>query len=178
MSDVVPQFKFALREDLDGDKTFLPRRAEPFATGWDVRACPKNKKDIILRPGSYAKIPLGVRAFPEEGWWFQLHPRSSSFTKKSLHTLVGVIDNHYPMELIAACQYIPDIQSLGKELIIKYGEAIGQIVPVKRVEMDIIEISNKEFDDLCANRKSHRTGGFGSSGDFNFIKFGESEINK
>ena len=34
-----PIFKFAIREDLkDSGIIFLPERAEPYSTGWDVKA--------------------------------------------------------------------------------------------------------------------------------------------
>jgi dUTPase len=159
-----PQFKFAIREDLEdvADK-FLPTRAEPFATGWDVRAAMSNRKDLVLRPGQYFKIPLGFRAAPPEGWWFNLHPRSSSFTKKYMHNLVGIIDEHYSHEVLFAGQYIPDINSMGHDLVIKFGDAVAQIIPFKRIEMKVSPISNKDYDDLCEKRMAIRRGGFGST---------------
>jgi len=155
-----PKFSFALREDLKEDKRFLPTRAEPFATGYDVRAAPSDHKQIILWPGKYFKIPLGFRALPHEGWWFQLHPRSSSFVKKYMHSLIGIIDEHYSHEVIFAGQYLPEDKN---ELIINHGDPIGQIIPVRRQEMQIVEIDNKEYDDLCEKRMAIRDGGFGST---------------
>jgi dUTPase len=162
-SKPIPEFKFALREDIRDDKRFLPTRGEPFATGYDVRACPEDRKDIILRPGQYFKIPLGIKSFCPEGWYYQLHPRSSSFAKKHMHNLIGIIDEHYSLELLFAGQYVPDINAMGKDLVIKFGDAVGQIVPAKRIDVIIKEISNKEYDDLCRKRISIRTGGFGST---------------
>lgn len=159
----IPTFFFALREDLVDEKKFLPTRAEPFATGWDVRAAQPDKKDIVLRAGQYFKIPLGFRALPHEGWWFQLHPRSSSFAKKYMHNLIGTIDEHYANEVLVAGQYIPDINSLGKDLVIKFGDAIGQIIPVRRIEMLVNNISNEEYDNLHNQRNAVRDGGFGST---------------
>lgn len=158
----IPVFKFATREDLE--PTFLPTKAEPWATGWDVRAAQKDMKDLIIRPGQYFKIPLGFRVFPPEGWWLYLHPRSSSFAKKHMHNLIGIIDEHYSHEVLFAGQYIPDINSMGHDLIVKFGDPIGQMVPVKRVEMVIEYVSNEEYDDLCGKRKAIRNGGFGSTG--------------
>lgn len=159
-----PIFKFAIREDLLSEKiNFVPTKAEPFATGWDVKAAQPDKKDIIIKPGQYFKIPLGFRAIPPEGWWFKLHPRSSSFVKKHMHNLIGIIDEHFSMEVLFAGQYIPDIASMGKDLIIKFGEPIGQIVPIKRIEMKTEIIPNKEYDDLCGKRLAIRQGGFGST---------------
>jgi dUTPase len=161
----IPVFKFAVREDLLKHSVFnfLPTKSEPFATGWDVKSAQTNQEDMIIRPGQYFKIPLGFRALPPEGWWFYLHPRSSSFAKKYMHNLIGVIDEHYSQEVLFAGQYIPDVNSMGHDLIIKFGEKIGQIVPIKRVEMEIDSLSNKEYDDLCSKRMAVRQGGFGST---------------
>ena len=163
MSNKTPIFKFAIREDLkDCEIDFLPTRAEPYATGWDVRSAQKDRKDIIIEPGNFFKIPLGFRTFPQEGWWFQLFPRSSSLTKKHMHNLIGIIDEHYSLEVLFAGQYCPP-NDFRSTLILPFGEPIGQIIPVKRIEMQTINISNEEFDDLCRKRKSVRTGGFGST---------------
>jgi dUTP pyrophosphatase len=161
-----PLFKFALRTDLKDDKTklFLPTKAEKYATGYDVRAAMYDREELILKPGQYFKIPLGFQAFCPEGWWFSLNPRSSSFFKKHLHCLVGTIDEHFPQEVCLVGQFIPDGTSLNESKIsIKFGEAIGQIIPVERVEMDIEEITKDEFDKLNAERNGERVGGFGSS---------------
>jgi dUTPase len=164
-----PTFRFALREDLKDEKMFLPRRGEPSATGWDCRAAQSNRKPIILAPGEYFKIELGFRAFPEEGWWFQLHPRSSSFVKKFMHCLIGTIDTHFEGQLILAGQYSPDIFATGasvaikEDLVINFGDALCQIIPIKRQEMEILDISNEEYNDLCNKRGAIRKGGFGST---------------
>lgn len=159
----LPIFRFALREDLNKEITFLPTKAEPFATGWDVKAAQLDRKDMIIRPGEYFRIPLGFRSLTPEGWWFQLNPRSSSFAKKHMHNLIGIIDEHYSQEVLFAGQYVPDINSMGKDLIVKFGDAIGQIIPFKRIEMKVETISNSEFDDECNKRNAIRQGGFGST---------------
>lgn len=161
----IPTFKFAIREDLRRSNfSFLPLRATPTDTGWDVKAAPKDCRDISVKPGNYVKIPLGFRAFPEEGWWFELKPRSSTFAKKHLHCLYGTVDSTYEGEVILACQYIPDLCDLGKELVIKFGDAVGQIIPVKLQDMNVQEIANEEYDSLCKKRNAKRgSGGFGST---------------
>lgn len=165
----LPKFLFALREDLKEDKRFIPTRAEPLATGWDVRAAMPDQKPLLIHPNEYVKIPLGVRAFCPPGWWYRLVPRSSSFTKKSLHALYGTIDEAYPEELVFAAHYLPDLHidrrplDLSDILKIEFGEAIAQIIPVRRQEMDIQEISNADLDKIYSERKAVRTGGFGST---------------
>jgi len=157
----IPTFKFALREDLKDEKRFLPTRGEPLASGWDVSAAPENKQDIIILPGQYFAIPLGFRSFCPPGWYYQLHPRSSSFIKKHMHNLIGIIDETWEGDTLFAGQYITNNSH---ELTIKFGEKIGQIIPVKRQDIMIETISNEDYNDLCTKRNSVRkSGGFGST---------------
>lgn len=165
MTNVNPTFKFALREDLqDTNNLFLPKQAEPNATGYDVRAAQADRQDIIIKPGAYFKIPLGFRCIPEDGWWYHLHPRSSSFVKKHLHCLVGVIDQDFFLEAIWVGQYQPDVYDLQKnDMIIKFGDAVGQIIPFKRQEMIVEQVSNVELEELHSSKKVVRNGGWGST---------------
>jgi dUTPase len=177
-----PTYKFALRKDLEGEEKieFLPTRAEPKASGWDVRAAQEDRKPIVLAPFEYAKIPLGFRSFCPKGYWWELKPRSSTFAKKNLHCLYGTIDEEYEGDLVLAVQYIPRLLSddcigdsmgrryiqaiRGMECIINFGDAIGQIVPVKRQEMQAEQITNADYDALCKERGGVRgEGGFGST---------------
>jgi len=159
----IPKFKFALREDLKNNTEFLPTRAEPLATGWDVRAAMPDRKPLIIRAGQYVKIPLGFRAFCPSNYWYELKPRSSSFAKKSLHALYGTIDEAFNQEVVFAAQYIPDVSAMAKDLVIEFGEAIGQLVPVRRQEMIVENISNDELEKLYQERNAIRNGGFGST---------------
>ena len=175
-----PIFKFAIREDLqDCTSLFMPKRATLCATGWDVRAAFPDRAPVTIEAGQTIKIPLGFRTFCPEGWWFELKPRSSTFAKKNLHCLYGTIDQDYQGELILAAQYIPnvpfsDYESVNLGLIsipkdkhtitIEWSEALGQIIPIKRQEMIVEEISNSKFDSLCQLRGAERgAGGFGST---------------
>lgn len=166
-----PIFKFAIREDLkDTGTLFLPTRATARSTGWDVRAAVPDRKPLIVEAGQMVKIPLGFRTFCPEGWWFELKPRSSTFAKKHLHCLYGTVDEDYRGELILAAQYMPNY--IGHRLstiehtslTIEFGEALGQIIPVKLKEMKVEQISNEEYDSLCKNCNAERgVGGFGST---------------
>ena len=181
-----PEYKFALCDRVQDDKTFLPVKSEPKATGFDVRAAINPDSPLVIAPLDYVKIPLGFRGFCPPGWWYELKPRSSTFGKKNLNCLYGTIDETYEGELVLAVQYIPSVglnaingpkswqdYINSNHLTIKYGEAVGQIVPVKRQEMSVTEVSNEEYDRLCAERQGIRgAGGFGSS-DTGFIKYGQ-----
>ena len=158
---IVPEFKFALTEGLGNE--YLPRKGTPLATGWDVRAALSSSQS--LKAGQYIKIPLGFRVFAPAGFWLELRPRSSSFIKKQLHSLYGVIDQDYRGLVSYCAQYIPDASSLCGDLVINPGDAIGQIIPVIRQEMDVVAISNEEFDLLCEKQGTFRnSAGFGTTG--------------
>lgn len=163
----VPEFKFALAEGL-GDK-FLPKRSFETDTGWDV--CCAEPKGVELFPFEYAKIRLGFKIFTPPGWWVSLHPRSSTHAKLHLNCLYGVIDESWEGECCLSAQWLPPDPSNRDDdyypsLKIEFGQKIGQIIPIRRQEMIVKRISNKEFDALCEERGGKRgAGGFGSSGD-------------
>lgn len=185
LAEETPKFAFALREDIKDDKRFLPARAEPKASGWDVRAAIADRKPISIRPFENVKIPLGFRSFCPDGWWYKLNPRSSTFAKKNLHALYGTIDETYEGELVFACQYIPPVPfktnwekdglswDEPKEwseywgatiLTVEFGDAIGQLIPAKREEMEVVEWTNEEYEANCKARAGQRgAGGFGST---------------
>jgi len=157
----IPKYRFALVEGL-GDE-FLPKQGEPTATGWDVRAVSLEKSSIYAEPFKVLKISLGFRVLCPTGWWLELRPRSSTFVKRNLHSLYGVIDQDYSGVCCFVCQYIPN----GAEPSISWinhGDALGQLVPVKRQEMAVERVSNEEYDRLVAERGAVRgAGGFGST---------------
>jgi len=175
-----PTFKFALREDLKNDKRFLPTKAEPMATGWDVSAAIKTQ--YVINPGQWVKIPLGFRMFAPYGWWMELRPRSSTTAKKKMHALYGVLDQDFFGEVIFTAQYIPEeifnleysfyeddkkneAYSYAEKLTIDPGDRIGQIIPVRRQEMIVEEVSNEEYSALAKARGGVRgEGGHGSTG--------------
>lgn len=167
----VPEFKFALREDLKDEKQFLPTRATELSSGYDVRAAFENKQDLLIKCGEYVKIPLGIRAAAPKGWWLQLHPRSSTFAKKNLHSLIGIIDYDYTGQIFFAAQLVCDNSKISSSdtLTIKYGEQIGQLLPMKLETMKVSEMSNEDFDKLSqerqqfTSRKIGEEGGFGST---------------
>lgn len=203
----IPEFKFALREDLKDKPEFLPARAEELATGWDVRCAEPD--GVKFFPFTHVKMRLGFRMFAPPGWWLELRPRSSTHAKKNLHALYGVIDNTFENELLFSSQYIPptiwkpvynfnyfpkppedavpDYWCLGNDgffvddhhglanfkahhedplLEVKFGERIGQVRPVRLESMNVVSVSNEEYDRLCKERNASRgTGGFGSTGE-------------
>jgi len=144
----IPNFKFALREDLVSSKKFLPFRRASGGPGWDVFAALGDEK-LVIKPGEYFRIPLGFRCIPETGWWYELHARHSFFLNKNIHHMVGLMDEEYDREVMLAGQYMPSVTDLKmSDLVICHGDLVGRMIPFKRVEMKVEEISNFEFDQL------------------------------
>jgi dUTP pyrophosphatase len=156
----IPDFKFALTKKLVNNIEFLPSKAHSTDTGYDVRSA----ENIVLKPFEYALIPLGFRVLIPDGFWLELRPRSSSHAKKHMNCLYGVIDVLYENCVYFSTQYLPS-ENDPKELVINFGDKIGQLVPVERLDMNVNCVSNEELDFLFSERNGERkTGGFGSSG--------------
>ena len=181
MSIEVPNFIFAIREDIKNQEGFIPSKTIGADTGWDVRCAEPD--GVKIKPFEYKIIRLGIRVYAPKGWWLELRPRSSSHAKKHLNCLYGVIDELYEKEIGFSCQYIPSLEIstiyagailptqnyvFNADILpleIKFGERIGQLIPVKRQFMITSEVSNEEFDKLCKERQGARgIGGFGSTG--------------
>lgn len=159
MQESIPNYIFALREDLKLNKEFLPKQAELDATGYDVRCASKEK--VVLYNGQMFKIPLGFRVYCPDGWWLELNPRSSTFIKRELITLTGIIDQCFPGEVHIVGKFF----SNEKEFIeIEVGDLIGQLIPVKLQKMNVNETTNENIEELFKNRNSVRKDGFGSTG--------------
>lgn len=171
----VPVFKFAVVDrvkqkgnfTLEGvdltSSCFVPKQAREKDTGYDVRCAEPD--GLVIKPGQYVLMRLGFRAFPPDGWWYELKVRSGTFVKKHFHSLYGTVDEHFESECCFAGDFLPDSTKLVNDLRIEYGERVAQIIPVKRVVMLPEEVSNEELEALYAARNGARgTGGFNSSG--------------
>ena len=145
---------------------FLPARARPKDTGYDVRSA--SSTPVELKPGAYVKIPLGIRMLAPPGWWLNLVPRSGTFVNRYLHPLYGVIDETYENELCFVAQYIPDANRIlpaNNNPVIRPGERIAQIIPVERVEAKFHLAEESWMEEQFKLRNDSRgLGGFGSSG--------------
>ncbi len=179
MNTDTPKFHFSLDENLSElcDKynrlhpsekqltptMFLPTKSNPDDTGWDVRCAESN--GVLINPGQYKLVNLGFNVFCPDGWWLKLVPRSSTFAKRNCHALYGTIDQSYPENLKFAVQYVPDSSTLIKNGIsFSFGERVAQIIPVKREDMMIEQVSKEELKRMHLRRNSSRSGGFGSTG--------------
>lgn len=150
-----PVFSFATVNDCDD---FIPKKAEEKSVGLDVKARCENP--IYIHPNSEGLIPLGFKAFVPEGYYYELHPRSSTFVKKGFICLVGIIDESFEGEVQLAYKYF------GKEtVIINDKDRVGQLILKKVVDADVKALSMDELQDLYKARGGTRgEGGIGSTG--------------
>jgi dUTP pyrophosphatase len=152
---IVPEFKFSLVNTFDTQ--YLPTKSDPLATGWDVRV----SEDVVLKPYEMVVMPLGIRCIIPDGWWLQICPRSSTFTKLDLHALYGVIDQNYVDPIKFAAKWMPSTVSHSGYQKINCGTRIAQLIPRRREEIEVKLLSSDEFDNQV---KENRGGGFGSTG--------------
>lgn len=75
------------------DALQLPRRATKGSAGYDFKA----PFSFELKPGETIKIPTGIRARIDDGWWLGCLPRSGLGFKyrMQLNNTMGVIDSDY-----------------------------------------------------------------------------------
>lgn len=157
--------KFYFSKTTENSDALIPTQANATDTGYDVALfSPTHTVDslnkYLISPKSFQLLPLGIKVICPDGWWLQLDPRSSTFFKKHLITLVGVIDNGYENEIKLAV-YNPSSEAV--QLV--HNDRIGQLIPMRLEKMDVVEVNAEDFAILSAARKSSRgTGGFGSSG--------------
>lgn len=152
---IVPEFKFSLVDTLDPQ--YLPTKSDPLATGWDVRL----SQDVVFKPYELVVMPLGIRCIIPEGWWLQICPRSSTFTKLDLHPLYGVIDQNYVDPIKFAAKWIPSFLPNTGFQKLNCGTRIAQLIPHRRLDIQTTLLSADEFDSQV---KENRGGGFGSTG--------------
>lgn len=71
----------------------LPRRATSGSAGYDIFS----PADFTLAPNQCIKIPTGIRVKIDEGWVFNIYPRSGLGFKfrLQLNNTVGIIDSDY-----------------------------------------------------------------------------------
>ena len=110
-------------------------------------------KSIKIYPKSSAKIHTGLKFQIPEGYYIELHMRSSAGVKLNLDlkNTVGIIDEKYSEEVLVF------VRNYGNEPVeIMNGERIVQGVLKKREQAKIVQVYKVE--------ETERGEGFGSSG--------------
>ena len=137
---------------LAADKELIPKYATADASGADVRA--NLKEPLVIKPGSIATIPTGIRAAIPSGYEIQVRPRSGLAAKNGVTVLntPGTIDADYRGEICVI------LINCGKESFnVTPGMRIAQLVLSPVVQADFI------FEN-CLTATTRGEGGFGHTG--------------
>ena len=132
----------------------LPIRKTAYSAGYDVEAA----EDTIIPPFKLGNKPTlvktGIKAYCQEDEWIMVANRSSNPGKKHLILAngIGIVDaDYYENEDNDGHIMFAYFNMSDKEIIIKKGEVIGQLVFMKYLPVD------------NDNAKGTRKGGFGST---------------
>lgn len=132
----------------------LPIRKTAYSAGYDTEAA----EDTIIPPFKLGNKPTlvktGIKAYCQEDEWIMVANRSSNPGKKHLVLAngIGIVDaDYYENEDNDGHIMFAYFNMSDKEIIIKKGEVIGQLVFMKYLPVD------------NDNAKGARKGGFGST---------------
>ncbi|MGH0054085.1 MAG: dUTP diphosphatase [Sphaerochaetaceae bacterium] len=134
------------------ETALLPAYATEQSAGSDLSAC--LEEPLVLKAGSYAKIPTGLSIQIPSGYEAQVRHRSGLAAKKGITVLnsPGTIDSDYRGEVSVL------LVNLGKEdVVIHSGDRIAQMI-IARCE----QASFFPMMELDATERG--SGGFGSTG--------------
>ncbi len=134
------------------EHALLPTYGSQQSAGADLSAC--LEEDLLLKAGSYAKIPTGVSIQVPPGHEAQVRPRSGLAAKHGITVLnsPGTIDSDYRGEVAVL------LINLGKEdVVIHSGDRIAQMVIAQCEQASFLPAM-----ELDATERG--SGGFGSTG--------------
>ncbi|KAF7847989.1 hypothetical protein BT93_L2386 [Corymbia citriodora subsp. variegata] len=130
------------------EKAFLPSRASPLSTGYDLSSAAEAK----VPARGKALVPTNLSIAIPEGTYARIAPRSGLAWKHSIDVGAGVIDADYrgPVGVILFNHSDADFQ-------VKAGDRIAQLIIEKIMTPDVLEV--KDLDSTLRGE-----GGFGSTG--------------
>ena len=117
-----------------------------------------DKTQLVVRPRSFIKIPLGVKAIVQQDHVLLMQDKSGVVSKLGLHVCAGVVDSDYRGEVHACFINVTDY-----EVQLNPGDKIIQGVVVK-YDSYINVITNKEYETIESIEASNLRGakGFGN----------------
>ncbi len=125
----------------------VPTKAHASDAGWDLYSI----ENVTIPPNETCKIRTGISISVPDGYYSQLHDRSS-MGSKSIKTMGGVIDSTFTGEILVM------LHNLSKfPFTVEEGNKVCQLVilPVPKVKMVVV-------DKLRESERNEK--GFGSSG--------------
>ncbi len=141
----------------------IPKKGTGRAAKYDVYSC----DNVIIPPGTNAKISLGLAFDIPFGHYIQVWDRSGLSSKQNCHVLAGTIDEDYKQEVFVVLANLnnPPMTLTGEpgaalfggvgSVKISEGDRIAQISLEKVTEIDFVEVQKID---------QNGRGGFGSTG--------------
>jgi len=132
----------------------LPRYQTPGSAGMDLPAAIPEDEPVVLQPGEWQLIPVGLAIALPQGYEAQIRPRSGLAAKFGISCVntPGTVDADYRGELRV------NLINHGKErFIVRRGDRIAQMIiaPVVQARLEPVE---------TLDETSRGAGGFGSTG--------------
>jgi dUTP pyrophosphatase len=132
----------------------LPRYQTPGSAGMDLPAAIPEDEPVVLQPGEWQLIPVGLAIALPNGYEAQIRPRSGLAAKFGISCVntPGTVDADYRGELRV------NLINHGRErFIVRRGERIAQMIiaPVTQARLEPVE---------TLDETSRGEGGFGSTG--------------
>lgn len=157
LSTAQPELPFEQTEPLPytGLEVHEPTRAYPDDAGLDLYIA----EHTTLKWGEFKDVPLGVNVALPPWSWGLLTARSSTFRKRGIEVLPGIIDAGYRGELFAACVWRPADHGPGDMYVLEAGERIAQLIVLVNATREVVPVKA----DLLPEH-ARGVNGFGSSG--------------
>lgn len=115
-----------------------------------------SNETIIVAPYRSVMIPSCLRVKIPSGYCALIYPRSSTFRRRGLFVVPGLIDSGYTGELFTYVWH-PNLDHTDKPILIEPWERLSQLLVLPVPELDVISV--KSLPETV--RGEH---GFGSSG--------------
>jgi dUTP pyrophosphatase len=113
------EYRYNIKVKRLDDAAILPTRAHSNDAGWDLYAC----QDIRIPAGEMRDVPVGISIEPPAGYWFRIVGRSSTFRKRGLLMIEGIIDEGYRGPL-----YFGAYNTTNTLITVKHGERLCQAI--------------------------------------------------
>lgn len=150
----------------------LPFKKHTNDAGYDLSWCPNLLSDDVqgdrwvdgtlynlhcgIKPGESVVLRTGLKSLFPAGYVMEIKNRSGIAAKKGLLIGACIVDSTYRGEIFVNLHNVSD-----KEQIIEPGDRIAQCIFYQIENVQVEEISEKEYDE---NETTRKDGGFGSTG--------------
>ena len=133
----------------------LPSRAHASDAGFDLYT----SREVKVEPGAFVDVQTDIRVAMPPNLWGRIVGRSSTFRKRRLLVLEGVIDAGYRGLIYTGVTNLSD-----EPVLIAAGERIAQFIPHVNVaaRVNLVETHGADFEALPHDGRG--AAGFGSSG--------------